>query len=53
MVFLLCAATNFLEKKNLLPTIYKNQAHEGDEIEIISCRPLSKTKRWTLIGVRA
>ena len=25
-----------------------NEAREGDVVEIVSCRPLSKTKRWRL-----
>ena len=28
-----------------------NQAHEGDVVEIIECRPRSKTKRWDLVQV--
>ena len=29
----------------------KNEAHEGDEVEIAATRPLSKTKRWRLVRV--
>ena len=32
---------------------YKNEARSGDEIEILSSRPLSKTKRWVLMNVRS
>lgn len=28
-----------------------NQCNEGDTVEIISCRPLSKTKRWRVRGI--
>jgi small subunit ribosomal protein S17 len=29
----------------------ENQAHEGDVVEIVECRPRSKTKRWELVRV--
>ena len=29
----------------------KNEAHKGDKVEITSCRPLSKTKSYTLVKV--
>ena len=29
----------------------KNEAHVGDKVEITSCRPLSKTKSYTLVKV--
>src|SRR5262245_13834450 len=29
----------------------KSEAKPGDRVEIRSCRPLSKTKRWTLVRV--
>jgi small subunit ribosomal protein S17 len=29
----------------------KSEAKRGDRVEIQSCRPLSKTKRWTLVRV--
>jgi len=29
----------------------KNDSHEGDLVEIMSTRPLSKTKRWRLVRV--
>ncbi|MBO7657470.1 30S ribosomal protein S17 [Candidatus Saccharibacteria bacterium] len=29
----------------------KNEAHKGDRVEIASCRPLSKTKAYTLVKV--
>ena len=29
----------------------KNEAREGDTVEIAECRPLSKTKRWRLVEV--
>jgi small subunit ribosomal protein S17 len=28
-----------------------NDAHEGDTVEIIETRPLSKTKRWRLLRI--
>jgi small subunit ribosomal protein S17 len=28
-----------------------NSAHEGDTVEIIECRPRSKTKRWELVRI--
>ena len=28
-----------------------NEANEGDVVEIIECRPRSKTKRWDLVRV--
>jgi small subunit ribosomal protein S17 len=27
------------------------QAHVGDTVEIVECRPLSRTKRWRLVRV--
>src|SRR6478609_4498811 len=29
----------------------KNESHLGDTVEIIESRPLSKTKRWTLVRI--
>lgn len=29
----------------------KNEAHEGDTVEIIESRPHSKTKRWELVRI--
>ena len=29
----------------------KNEAKEGDRVEIVETRPLSKTKRWRLVKV--
>jgi small subunit ribosomal protein S17 len=29
----------------------KNEAKNGDTVEIAECRPLSKTKRWTLVSI--
>lgn len=29
----------------------QNLAHEGDTVEIVECRPMSKTKRWQLVRV--
>ncbi len=28
-----------------------NEANVGDKVEIVSCRPLSKSKRWRLVKV--
>lgn len=29
----------------------KNEAQEGDRVEVSECRPLSKTKNWRLVRV--
>lgn len=29
----------------------KNEAHKGDRVEIAACRPLSKTKAYTLVRI--
>ncbi len=29
----------------------KEESHEGDSVEIVECRPMSKTKRWELVRV--
>ncbi len=29
----------------------ENNSHKGDTVEIIECRPMSKTKRWNLVRV--
>ena len=29
----------------------KNECHEGDMVAISECRPLSRTKAWTLVRV--
>jgi small subunit ribosomal protein S17 len=28
-----------------------NESHAGDVVEIAECRPLSRTKRWTLVRI--
>ncbi len=28
-----------------------NEARDGDKVEIMACRPLSKSKRWRLVKV--
>jgi len=30
-----------------------DQSHQGDTVEIVECRPRSKTKRWELVRVVA
>lgn len=30
----------------------KSEAREGDIVEIVSCRPMSKLKRWRLVSVK-
>ncbi len=30
-----------------------NESHEGDTVEIVECRPRSKTKRWELVRIVA
>jgi small subunit ribosomal protein S17 len=29
----------------------KNEAHVGDTVRFVSCRPMSKTKTWRLVGI--
>ncbi len=29
----------------------KNDAHTGDKVRIVACRPMSKTKTWRLVEV--
>ena len=29
----------------------KNEAHEGDTVKVVECRPLSRDKRWRLVEV--
>ena len=29
----------------------KNDAHEGDTVRVIACRPMSKTKTWRLVEI--
>lgn len=29
----------------------KNDAHTGDRVKVVECRPLSKNKRWRLLEV--
>ncbi len=29
----------------------QNQAKEGDRVEVMSCRPISKTKAWRLVRI--
>jgi small subunit ribosomal protein S17 len=29
----------------------RNDAHEGDKVRIVACRPMSKTKTWRLVEV--
>jgi small subunit ribosomal protein S17 len=29
----------------------KNEAHVGDQVEIMMCRPISKTKSWRLVRI--
>jgi small subunit ribosomal protein S17 len=29
----------------------KNEAHEGDTVRVVECRPLSRDKRWRLVEV--
>ena len=29
----------------------KNECGEGDMVEITSCKPISKTKSWSLVGI--
>ena len=29
----------------------KNEAHEGDKVQIVESRPISARKRWTLVSI--
>ncbi len=29
----------------------RNESHLGDRVEIAECRPISKTKRWSLVRI--
>ena len=29
----------------------RNDAHEGDTVRVVECRPMSRTKRWRLLEV--
>ena len=29
----------------------ENESKDGDTVEIVECRPLSKTKRWKLVAI--
>jgi small subunit ribosomal protein S17 len=29
----------------------RNDAHEGDTVRIVECRPLSRSKRWRLVEI--
>ncbi|MSR28926.1 MAG: 30S ribosomal protein S17 [Phycisphaerales bacterium] len=29
----------------------RNESHQGDRVEIAECRPISKTKRWSLVRI--
>jgi small subunit ribosomal protein S17 len=29
----------------------KNEAREGDRVEVMACRPISKTKSWRLVRI--
>ena len=29
----------------------RNDAHEGDKVRVVACRPMSKTKTWRLVEV--
>jgi small subunit ribosomal protein S17 len=29
----------------------KNEAHEGDTVSVVECRPLSRDKRWRLASI--
>jgi small subunit ribosomal protein S17 len=29
----------------------RNDAHEGDTVRVVECRPLSRTKRWRLVEI--
>jgi small subunit ribosomal protein S17 len=29
----------------------RNDAHEGDTVRIVECRPMSRTKRWRLVEI--
>ena len=29
----------------------RNEAHEGDTVRLVACRPMSKTKTWRLVEI--
>ena len=29
----------------------RNDAHEGDTVRVVECRPMSRTKRWRLVEI--
>jgi small subunit ribosomal protein S17 len=42
----------YLKKRTVLQVHDENnQSREGDRVEVIPCRPLSKTKSWTLVRI--
>ena len=42
----------YLKKRTVLHVHdEKNESHKGDRVEIAECRPISKTKSWTLLRV--
>lgn len=42
----------YLNKRSVLQVHDENnESHVGDTVEIKPCRPLSKTKRWTLVRI--
>ncbi len=42
----------FLKRRTVLHAHdEKNECHNGDVVEVMQCRPLSKTKRWRLLRI--
>ncbi len=42
----------YLERRTVLQVHdEKNESHSGDTVEVMPCRPMSKTKSWRLVRV--
>ena len=42
----------YLRRRTVCPVHDENnESHVGDKVEIVECRPMSRTKRWTLVRV--
>ena len=37
--------------KSIMAHDEKNEAHQGDTVRVVECRPLSRDKRWRLVEV--
>jgi len=42
----------YLERRTVLQVHdEKNESHTGDTVEVVPCRPMSKTKSWRLVRI--